>query len=204
MILKKPLDVILGQASKIKLLRFMIRTDTEMNGSELAKAVNLSHVRCHTTLQELELHGLIISRKTGQAILYKFDKKHTLYKNMLKPLFDKEANLFGLLAKTLANEFKSTKPLTIAVFGSTAKGKERPDSDIDVLVIIPDSMALKTARKNLDRAEKVVSELLGNQLAPITVKQSEFQKKTKRPDALYENILKDNKVIYGKSIAEVL
>lgn len=204
MIFNNPVDIILGQASKIKLLRFMIRTDAEMNGRELAKAVNLSHVKCHTALQELSKHGLIINRKVGSSIVYKLEKEHILYKDFLMPLFNKETTLYKSLANIIINAFKIYKPINISVFGSNVKGTAKPDSDIDLLVIIPNSKVVTDAQNVLDKVEETISAKFGNQLSPIVIQEKDFKKKCKDKIPLYMEILKNNIVIYGKDIVEVL
>ncbi|MBN1115395.1 MAG: nucleotidyltransferase domain-containing protein [Oligoflexia bacterium] len=204
MILTKSLDSVLGQASKVGILRFMINTNAEMNGTEIAGTVDLSHVKCNTALQELSRHGLIVFRKVGKSNLYRLRKEHILYTDILRPLFDREANLFHVLSGIIIKSFNGARPVTLAVFGSNVKGTALPDSDIDLLVIIPDSMPLSTAVKALEKAEETVSDKFGNQLSPLIVKQGEFRKQYKRKNSLYSEIIKSNKIIYGKTVAEIL
>lgn len=53
MLFSNPLDKILGQVSKIKILRFLINSQAQLNGREIAKNVGLSHVKVHTALKDL-------------------------------------------------------------------------------------------------------------------------------------------------------
>jgi hypothetical protein len=204
MLFKKPLDEILGQLSKLKLLRYMINTGAEMNGSTLARAVGLSHVKCNTALQELAKHGVVVYSRIGNSILYKLEKKHILYTDFLKPLFEKENKIFDELTTMINKYFKKTKPLSLAVFGSNAALKARPESDIDLLVVIPNKMSVKVATELLDSAVDESFCKFGNGLSPIIITQKEFQKKHKREVSLYTNIMKNHKLIFGKTLLELL
>ena len=60
------------------------------------------------------------------------------------------------------DEFAGAKPESIVLFGSTARGDSRADSDIDVLVVIPDEMSINRANRHLERAADKISLEFGN------------------------------------------
>ena len=204
MLLKNPLDTVLGQVSKVKILRFLIKTGEEFTGREMARAVGLSHVRCNSALQELFEHGLITMRKVGRAFLYGPNENNLLLRDVLKPLFEKEARLLDKVRKHILEEFAGAKPESIVLFGSTARGDSRPDSDIDVLVVIPDEMSINTANRHLERAADKISLEFGNPLAYIVKRKKDFQKGHRKGRVLYLEIAETGKRLHGMSVSEVL
>lgn len=203
MLFSNPLDEVLGQTSKVRILRFLIRSQVAMNGREIAKTVGLSHVKCHTALKELALHGSVSIRHVGRSNLYQLEKENYLIKKLLKPLFGNEEHLLTDLAKVILKNL-SFRPRSLIVFGSIAKGRARPDSDIDLLVIIPNQVDLRRAKQEISRKEEIVVRTFGNRLAPLIVKAQTFSKKCKGGKRLFTEIVKTGKLIYGAPLSEVL
>lgn len=199
-----PLDFILGQTSKVKILRFLSRSQAEMNGREIAKAVGTSHVKCHAALQELTTHGLVTMRRVGRSILYGIDADNVQFKSLLQPLFKNESQLFNMLKSTLFENLSGSDIVSMIVFGSVAKGNAQPNSDIDLLLIVANSKSIQKIRNKLERTEEKVIERFGNQLSPILLTQHAFRIKYNKGNGLYREIAKSGIVIHGQAISEVL
>jgi len=188
----------------LKVLRFLTRTDAELSGREIAKAVGISHVICSRSLQELSQHGLIRMRKAGRSILYSLNKQHILTKDFLTPLFSKENKLFSLLKKLLLENLSELKPLSIALFGSQIeKEKVRPDSDFDLLFILPDDKDLKKFKQEIAQSEANIERIFGNRASFLIIKKSEFLKRKNKDDSLLLSIEKKNKLLFGKHLREI-
>ena len=114
-----PLDHILGQLSKIKIIRFLIKAGVPMNGREIGKAVGLSHVRCYTILKEFSEQGIVSLRQIGRSTVYELQQNHIVVKYWLKPLFLKEELLKNSLARAVTN-YLSTNKLSVIGYYSLA------------------------------------------------------------------------------------
>lgn len=198
------LDRILFQASKGRILRFLVMADPELSGREIATAVGLSHVKAHTALKELSQHGVVEMRRVGKSILYRLNLKNVLVKKMLIPLFEKEARLKNVLAERISEYLKKPAPRSIILFGSFASGRERPDSDIDVLIVASKKKDIPLLEEGLEKAEISISIGFGNRLAPIVMDEMEFKKRFKNKDKLVRNVAKEGKVIFGASINDLI
>ncbi len=203
MLLNNPLDSILGQSSKVKMLRFLTRTGAELNGREIAKALGLSHVKCHTALQEFAGHGLVTMRRVGKSILYKLNEDNLLSREVIRPLFEKEQGLPGKVAEKILDEFTGERPLSIILFGSMARGGARQDSDIDILVVVRDGGEAQKAEEILAKASVKVAKELGNQLNPLVRDKKSLRLEVKKQSGVYAEIAKSGKRLYGKSIGEL-
>ncbi|MBI4063773.1 MAG: nucleotidyltransferase domain-containing protein [Elusimicrobia bacterium] len=100
----------------------------------------------------LEAAGLVQSRRLGNLKLYSVNKESGLF-DELKAIVGKTVGLPDLLRLALA---RVPGVEAAAIYGSFARGGERADSDIDLLVIgsCSDSnliKAIKSLEKRLDR-----------------------------------------------------
>lgn len=204
MLLVNQLDHILGQTSKIRILRFLITTDLELNGREIAVAVGLSHVKSHTALKELNQHGVVEMRRSGKSILYRLNLKNVLVKKMLIPLFGKEMRLKNILEEIISEYLKKPAPRSVILFGSFASGRARPDSDIDMLIVASRKEDIPLFKEGLEKAEIEITIGFGNHLAPIVMDEAEFKKRFKNKDKLIRNIAKEGKVLFGDSINDLI
>lgn len=204
MLLTNQLDYILGQASKVRILRFLITADAELNGREIANAVGLSHVKVHTALKEFSRHGVVVMRRAGKSIAYRLNKKNVLVKKMLIPLFEKEAQLKEMLIDVVSKYLKKPHPKSIILFGSFASGRAQPDSDIDILIVTSNEKDIHLIDKALEEAENETTLTFGNRLAPLFMDMMTFRKKFKSNDDLVRTIAKEGKVLMGASINELI
>jgi len=203
LLLNNPLDEILGQVSKIRISRFLVNSQAQLNGREIAKNVGLSHVTVHTALKDLSRHGIVNIRSVGKSLIYWLNEEHLLVKEVLRPIFEKESIFFQLIVKTILKESKRPRPLTIILFGSFAKGNASPNSDIDILLVYPNHKSRVLITKELAEAEKKITLLFGNHLASIFMKIAEFKSRFKKKDRFIKEIAGTGKIIFGKGIGEL-
>lgn len=204
MLLDRPLDDVLGQTSKIKILRFLIKTQAQLNGREIAKNVGLSHVKVHTALKDLSKHGLVNMRSVGKSLVYWLNEEHFLVREIIRPIFEKEVDIFKQIIRIILKETKPPRPLSIILFGSFAKGKPLADSDIDIVLVYSSHKNKYLITKELSNAEKKITLLFGNHLASVPIKIEEFQKRFKRGDRFIKEIARTGKVLYSRSISELI
>lgn len=204
MFLVNSLERILGQASKIRILQFLVTTGTELSGREIASAVDLSHVKVHTALKELNQYNIVDMRYVGKSILYRLNLKNVMVNKILLPLFEKEARLRTVLSKRISKYLKQPSPKSIILFGSFASGRARPNSDIDILVIASKKRDIPVLEECLKKAEISITIGFGNHLAPIVMDEAEFKKRFKNKDKLIMNIVREGKVIFGESMNDLV
>lgn len=170
----------------------------------MARSTEISHVICNRSLQELSQHGLVKMRKVGRSILYSLNKEHILVDEFLLPLFKKEEKLFQSLTKTILGPLSVPKPISILLFGSQIEEKRaRPDSDFDILCIIPDETDLKKFKKEISQSEVQVEKKYGNRISLLIMKKAEFLKRREKNDPLLLEIEEQNRTLFGKHIREI-
>ena len=170
----------------------------------MARAIGISHVICSRSLQALSHHGIVKMRKVGRSIIYSLNKEHILIEEFLLPLFKKEEGLFHSLTKKILGPLSGSKPISIILFGSQIKEKmARPDSDFDVLCIIPDHTDLKKFKKEISQSEVQVEKRFGNRVSLLIMKKTEFLKRREKKDPLLLEIEEQNRVLFGKHMREI-
>lgn len=200
----EPLNNIFDQLSKLKVLRFLIRTEAELSGREIGRAVSISHVIASRSLQDLSQHGLVKMRKAGRSILYSLNKEHILVTDFLLPLFLKEKRLLQSVMRTILAPISGPKPISMTLFGSQINSSEaRADSDFDILCIVPDETNLKKFKQEISHSEAQIEKEYGNRLSLLIMKKREFLRRKRISDSLILNIEELNILLFGKNLSGI-
>lgn len=204
---KRPFDTILNHTAKVKILRFFCLKGGVWSGNRIAAEISVNPMTAHRSLRELHQATLLNVRKIGNSLAYSLRDQHVLVRQILKPLFDREARLQDrlseLLSETLRGAGKSTV-ITVAVYGSVARGTERPTSDLDLLVLTESEQAKRQIQKALDRFRESVMEEFGNVPTLYVNTLSEARRKIRSKMPVFENILREHRVIFGRPLEETL
>jgi DNA-binding transcriptional ArsR family regulator len=203
-----PLNKILNNETKVKILRFLVRTPVEWNGRQIAKEVGVSPATVHKALRELEEERVLTLRSLGNNHIYSLNQSNAAVSRMLKPLFEQEERILDDIITIITKEVSRSDPdkhvISMSIFGSISARADRASSDIDLCVIVDSEAARTKAEKMLDKAADKISETYGNVLSPYINTRAEFQRKHKDGLAVIKNIIKTHKAIYGKRIEDMI
>ena len=88
---------------------------------------------------------------------------------------------------------ETAHPLRVILFGSTARGDAREESDVDVLVIMPDGT------HRLDTAQAIYRNLLGLRQAVdvVVATESDLRNYQDAPGLIYREALRDGRELYA-------
>jgi predicted nucleotidyltransferase len=95
------------------------------------------------------------------------------------------------LARQIAEQFKPEK---IILFGSYARGNPRPESDVDLLVVM--NTKLKEVQQSIEISQKI-EYMFGLDLIVYTPKH--LKKRVRMGDCFVRDVLKEGKVLYEAS-----
>ena len=138
------------------------------------------------TLIGLVTEGILISEYRANARYFHANTNHPLYPE-IKKIVSKTAGAEGALKEML----RPIKDIKIAIlYGSFAKGKERQDSDIDLLIVGSPRVEDRLL-KDLPRLEKQLQREINYKL----YSESEYRRKRTQKDPFLEEVLSDKKVI---------
>ena len=149
-----PLDKILNNEVKVKILRFLCKTEAEWSGRQIAQEIKVSPATCHKALRELYDEGALLLRSIGKSYLYRLNTENLLVSDVLKPLYERESKIPDEIYKGIVRNISFpviNDIVSIAVFGSVKRRKERPTSDIDLLVLVKNSENKKEVEEDFGK-----------------------------------------------------
>lgn len=183
----EPLDEILGNKVQVKLLRVLVRTKSSFTGRELARLIGYSQNQTRLALEELERNGLVVRQSAGKSYLYSADNENILITDLLEAGFRLEDALLDRLAAVYLEEV-GRDLVSVVLFGSMAKGEEKPESDIDLVVVVRDNADLKVVEDRVAEASMKVTRRFGNQATAIVAKKSDYERKTKQKKGFWREV----------------
>jgi predicted nucleotidyltransferase len=126
------------------------------------------------SLQRLHQQGIVRAERAGQAYLYQLNRDHLAAEAIIEIAHtgDRLRQRISTIVSTWA-----VPPDFVALFGSAATGSMSLDSDIDVLVIRPDSVDVEseTWRAQIANFEKAVTAMTGNDTRVLELRESEVE-----------------------------
>lgn len=119
-------------------------------------------------LDRLIEHGLVIAEPTNHGYLYQLNRDH-----VLAPVVLAAAGARQEFLRRLTDGCARLRPpvVSAALFGSVARRQSQPDSDVDLLLVVPDDADTDDAAwgDQIRRLEAQVLGWSGNRLEIITV-----------------------------------
>ena len=196
MLLHRYLEQVLGNKASITLLRTMINYQGKIFTIRgLAEEAKVTPNEAALTIHDLERFGIVKIQPVGRAYQLDLNKKSYILDKIIGPIIKHEKNTFSELLDLLKKYLDTKKILSAAIFGSAAKGQEKIDSDIDLLVISNDH---DHAITQISQASEQVFSIFHGSVSPIIFTGKEF--KTKQKEHLIRSIIDNHVLICGKSI----
>ena len=203
-----PYENIMRSPNNTRVLRYLLKHPNGMwSGLEIARRAGVNGVAGHRALHCLMREGLVSRRLLGRTAAYSLVQEHILIPS-LKTLFamDRKINekiktdVRGFLRK---KDFLShTK--SVVIFGSVAQGRERPDSDIDILFVMDSPASRDGLLDALAAFQASVKRRFGNPLSPIVHLLSEIRAMKSSGSPFLKNVLRMGQTVHGEPLAQLL
>ncbi len=197
------LDV-LASRPKVRLLRYLSTHEGTITGRALAQAAGVEAKRAAEALTELLNAGLVQRRRVGKAFIYSMNHKNYVVGEILLPAFVSERDWL----KRLGEEIRRSIPgiQSVILFGSWTKGKARPESDVDLLLITSPTRENRIPRfqEKVDETRARMSERYGRSVSLLMLSREEFRRRLHKRDSLIREIIAQGRVLAGSDLAEVV
>ena len=169
-----------GGASRYKVLQKLYERPTERHHLRaLAAMTGISSGTLHTTLKRLERAGLV-RRIDGKPLVFYQAPVDDAALAPLVELFRRESDLVADLRTALKAFARQVK--YAGLFGSYARGEDRANSDIDVLVVGPDNSI------KVQAALAPVARKHGREINAAVFSDKAFARMARAADRLFEEI----------------
>ena len=155
----------------------------ELHSREIQRQSGMSIGTVQEELKKLERVGLLISRRDGNRLYYAADQTHSVYPD-LHNLVLKTSGLVDVLKGAL----KDADIQIAFVFGSVARGQERADSDVDLMVI--GNLGLR----GLSHLLSSIPDVIRREINSYTLTEEEFQRRVQEGEHFITHVLKAPKL----------
>lgn len=105
-----------------------------------------------------------------------------------------EAAKQAALDRLVERIVEAAHPLKILLFGSAAREDAGPESDLDVLVVMPDGTPRREATHDLYRRVRGI----GVPFDILVTTPSFLERHSRNPGLIYQTILEEGKTVYGR------
>jgi predicted nucleotidyltransferase len=176
---------LLSQNRLLLLGLFYTNPEKSFYMQEVGRALGKKPGVFQRTLNSLVEEGLLKSEYRGHARFFQADTRHPLYPE-LKRIVAKTAGVEG----TLRDLVERLPEVRLAlIYGSFAKGSQRKDSDVDLLIVGKPSVEDKLVRE-IARLEKKLRREINYKL----YSEDEYRRKRGKGDPFLEEALTDRKI----------
>jgi len=196
--INNPLDDIFQNRHTIRILRQLVLFPSKViTGRGLARELGMNHATCIRALDSLADTGAISRKTVGKSSVFEIPQDSILYKDLLKPLFDKEANLLNELVEILSEGIRQ-HIISIYVFGSVARAEDTAVSDIDIAIILKAGVDKKKLEETSGENERRIYRLYRIGTNVLLYSSDEFRRMKESRHGLAREILSEGVLVYGK------
>jgi predicted nucleotidyltransferase len=197
--LRRPLDLVFGAPSHIAILRAVAQRAQGATGAEIARAAGTTNQAALDSLARLEGVGLVSRLPMGRGYIFHLNLEHGLVKRGLLPLLSEEVAFRGRLRARLKGAFEK-EVVSAVIYGSTGRGSERPESDLDVCLIVKSEKGKEQVLKRSGEISEALRQEFGVRISPIVFRAEEFSRGLKHGNELMKNIKVDGERFAGRPL----
>ena len=170
------LERVIGSKTAIALVRVLLNYPGKIFTIRgLAETAGVSASEASLVVRQLEEAGVLKLQPVGKSFLITPNEQSFVLRRIMKPIVQAEGQTIGELTKLLKECF-GVETISVYLFGSVAKGEEKDDSDIDLLVISDD---FENASAAVSKAQEKVAAVFNKQLSPLIFSEQELYSKRK-------------------------
>ena len=197
----EPLQALVPGATG-RVLAVLVQTSLPLSGRAIAGLAGVSAAQANRVLQRLVDLGVVDGRTAPPAILYSLAEDNVAVAP-LRALGELSDGFVAQLAKDVAHV--EPAPACVGAYGSFARRRADPDSDIDLLVVRPRGVDEDDDDwgATLDTIRVRAGRLAGNRVEILEVGEAELPRLLRRPRPLWQEILRDFLPIFGPSLHDL-
>jgi predicted nucleotidyltransferase len=195
-----PEDLLAGKA-RVRVLRILSKHPGKgFSGREIARLCRLSPRSASQALKLFEEYGIVERTRVGGTDSWKINISNIIVGVVSEFL----ESIFGLeekALKKLENEIVKTlgrqrEVKRIVLYGSVARGTERPGSDVDLFVLVENKKNKKKVIGLVNELSLRLARAYGNHVSPLIYTERELQKN--RELQVIKNIEMEGRTIFER------
>jgi DNA-binding transcriptional ArsR family regulator len=201
--LGRPAAIVLPAGTE-GIVRVLAGTDAPLGVREVARLAGVSANRASQVLSDLAEHGLVGVEDRGAGRLCRLNRSHLAAEPLLA-IVGLRARVLEFLRSEVASW--SPRPVHASLFGSAARGDGTTASDLDLLVVRPDSRSEAEDQHWDDQlfasGERIFS-ATGNRAAWLVTSPSDLRRAVKAGEAIVGEWRRDGIHLGGRRLETLL
>lgn len=180
-----PAALLFGAYRRDVLARLLLHPEESLHVRELARALGKPPGTLLRELNALAAAGILVRRSVGNQVHFQANPASPIYEE-LRGILKKTVGVADLLREALAP--LAPKIRAAFIYGSVARGDERPGSDLDLMIVGEASFA------EVAGALASAQQLLRREVNPSLYPALEFRKKLAGGDPFLARVLADRRI----------
>lgn len=168
---------LLGNKNLIKVLHFLIEEDNELSQTKIRNKVKIAKATLIKWLNYLEKNNFVNVKVEGVSKLYKLNKKNNILKQF--------KILSSIIKVQELNKLSKKYNIKIYLYGSSARGEDSKNSDVDLLII--GNIKRQDIINEINRLSKKINKKITLQI----FNNLEWVNLERKDKAFYERVEKD-------------
>jgi predicted nucleotidyltransferase len=193
--LRLPLNLVFDSPANVRVLRVLARHGGVLTASTVASFAKLTKPSVLSALRQLIEAGTVEALGSDRQRLYRFAEEGVLGLT-LNALFEAESQIYRDIIEAVRMSAESAGAKTAWLYGSTARGEDRPGSDIDIAVVCASERAFNVAtimRERLSGAWR----RLGFNASVVGLDIGDIERLEREEDPWWQAVKRDAIVVMG-------
>lgn len=195
--LSAPMASLMGGLDAVA-LRVVARAGAELTGRQVARLAGTgTPANIRLSLLRLVDIGLVISVPAPHATMFSANRSHILWPAIEIAMSTRQE--LNRRISSFAGE-RAPEGVTIALYGSVARGDSTVTSDIDLLVVFPDTTTLDSRDDFVTELRNSVQVWTGNDAQIYDLTASALMKQGEERDPMVDSWTADGLIVFGDTI----
>jgi len=171
--------------------------EKRFSGRELARLLNVSASRTSEILELFRKYGVVNRIRIGNTSEWTLNKESILVKK-LSNVFNIEEKIYLDLKSQIYKTFSKEKNiLKVILYGSVARGKEQPNSDIDLFILVNNEKNKELAAELVHKLNISLLPRYGNVITELIYSKEEW--KLKKNSKILKQIQAEGEIILKRT-----
>lgn len=195
-LLDRPL-ALFYDARRARTLDALLSSSVALTGREVARRADLSPTTANLALGDLETAGLVRRRVDGRAYRWQLRDDNALVRQIRQLARVQDADAAQVVVDALGAE-----PVSVTLFGSTARGESGAASDVDLLLVAANREQDRLFRRRAYQVSNALRSVLGRPVHVIVMDKDKLVRE--RAGAFITGVLRDGRALRGAAIQELV
>lgn len=185
-----------------RVLVVLARSGLPLTGKRVSELAGASVEQTRQVLHRMVEAGLARSQRAGQAVLFEMNREHLMWpavQHLVEAADQAVWTIKRCISTTLEDvlDRDDAGRVTVALFGSVARGEAGPESDIDTLLITPDDFSEQENEAVVVDVIRAVETVTGNDCNVFHVSRTRFDELLRAQDPMVASWTVDAITFHG-------